>query len=295
MRSRPLVDRVLPDPAPDTGPRDSKAGPRDLPCVAFALVALLSLAAAPARAADVPDLSPLQMAAACAPPPTTAPPPAGALRIAGAHAPEPHAQFGRSDLVVIDGGSDRGVAVDARYFVRRAISFGSAGSLVPGASASAPRPIHTAGWVRVVAVNDRTAIAAVEHACGAIEQGDFLESFAAPALPPGADRDDTSAAPDFSVRSRLLFGDMDKLTGGPGDFMMIDRGAGAGVTPGTRFAVYRDINPEAPGLYPAAAQPLPLAPIGELIAVSVGPEMTVVRITAARDALRRGDLAVQRK
>ena len=40
--------------------------------------------------------------------------------------------------------------------------------------------IHTTGWLRIVAVNDTTAIAQIEHVCDGVIAGDYLEPFVAP-------------------------------------------------------------------------------------------------------------------
>jgi hypothetical protein len=37
--------------------------------------------------------------------------------------------------------------------------------------------VHTAGWVRVWAVEDGMSLATVTHACDAIEVGDYLDPF----------------------------------------------------------------------------------------------------------------------
>ena len=68
-----------------------------------------------------------------------------------------------------------------------------------------------------------------------------------------------------------IFGDLADAPARLGAFI-----EGLGV--GTRFAVYRDLQ---------LAQN-PLKRIGEAVAVSVGPSLTVVRITSARDAVFSG-------
>ena len=40
--------------------------------------------------------------------------------------------------------------------------------------------VHTAGWVRVWAVEDDMSLVTVTHACDAIEVGDYLDPFALP-------------------------------------------------------------------------------------------------------------------
>ena len=69
------------------------------------------------------------------------------------------------------------------------------------------------------------------------------------------------------------------------DFMLIDWGADHGVTPGTRLAIYRDVR--TPGL--------PLASVGDAVVISVGPMLSLTRITRARDAVQSGDYVAIRK
>src|SRR5262249_17929162 len=67
-------------------------------------------------------------------------------------------------------------------------------------------------------------------------------------------------------------------------YMLIDRGANKNVAIGSHFAIYRDR--EVTGL--------PLTPIGEATVVSVGPVLSVVRITQSRDAVFTRDVVVPR-
>jgi len=71
---------------------------------------------------------------------------------------------------------------------------------------------------------------------------------------------------------------------GTNEFATIDHGLDFNLRVGTRFAVYRDLK----------LARNPLKRVGEGVAVMVGPQMTVVRITSARDALFAGDVMVPR-
>ncbi len=265
--------------------------------LSIAATALLTLLAAAAGAsAAEPSSSPLslsidEIAAACAPLPSVQPPSPDALRLAGGQDSVPRTAFGPRDLVVLAGGTDRGVRIDQAYYVRRAVDFADAGGILR----SGERPIHTAGWVRVIAVNASSAIAAVEHTCGVLLRGDYLEPFAVPVLPAGIDRADTTGALDFGSVGRVLFGDMDRRTAGPGDYMVIDRGAERGATAGGRLAIYRDLDAFTAEARSSSAAPLPLSAIGEAVVVSAAPTLSLVRIVSARDAVRSGDLVVPRK
>jgi len=242
-----------------------------------ALLVFVFAAASPGRAADAP-FTPLETVLACAIPPSTDPPPADALRVAGAQDTAPRLLYGPHDLIVIDGGASRNMKLGEQYFVRRTDWFGPVGS-------SQPRTVRTAGWVKIVAVNDTTSIAAVEHSCTGMLRGDYLEPFVAPAVPANINRVDTSGDLDFNNLGRVGFGERLRTNAGIGEFMLIDRGADEGAEPGSRFAVYRDLH--QPGL--------PLAAVGEAIVVSASPSLAVIRIVSAHDSVVRGDYVVPRK
>lgn len=240
--------------------------------------ALLTTAAAgvPAQAED--RLTPQQVAVACGIPAGLELPREGGLRVAGGQDTEARVLFGPRDLLVINGGTQAGLQLGQRFFVRRPVAYGRP-------STGRPRAVHTAGWIRIVALNDTTGIAAVDVACGDILQGDYLDPFAAPVVPPGMDRADVSGEPDFTSPGRILFGGDETRTGAAGDFMVIDRGSHEGLVPGSRLAIYRDTR----------TKDLPLASIGEGIVISTAPSTSVMRITLARDAIETGDVIVPRK
>ena len=238
----------------------------------FALaVALMTSTAAVAGAQNS-----LRMAATCAPRAATAPPPIDALRLIGVQDSVARQLFGAGDLVIIGGGRARGVELGQQFFVRRSAM---------GQNRRGPLPVTTTGGIRVVAVDDSTAIALVDFACDGLSTGDHLEAYVAPALPPDVDRTDTQGELDFSAPGRLLFGDNERTAGATGDFMVTDVGATRGAAPGMRFAIYRNVN--VPGL--------PLAVVGEAIVVFADPETSVVRLTRTRDAIYGGDLLIPRR
>src|SRR5262245_27729486 len=128
------------------------------------------------------------------------------------------------------------------------------------------------------------ALAAVDHTCSHILEGDFLEAFHVPVVPDDIAVPETTGELDFNAYGRVLYGDRERGTAGTGDFMLIDRGADKNVVIGSHFAIYRDR--EVTGL--------PLTPVGEATAVSVGPRLSVVRITQARDAIITRDVVIPR-
>jgi len=243
------------------------------------ILILTCLAAPPAAAqTDAPVLSPMETAVACAAPLSTDAPSPHALRIIGAQDTTVRTLFGPRDLLIIDGGTEAGVRLGQTFFVRRANRFGSP-------SDRRWQGIRTLGWIRVVAANAATAIATIDHTCDAMVQWDYLEPFAAPVVPADADRDVSSGDPDFGALGRVLAGIEDRSSAGAGDFVLIDRGTDQGVTPGARFAVYRDIG----------AARMPLAAIGEAVVLTAGKTMALTRITRSRDAVLSGDYVAPRR
>jgi len=238
----------------------------------------LALATTAGAQTNAPPLAAMETAVACSLPPSFTGPPANALHVIGAQDSMPRALFGPRDLLVVDGGTKAGVQLGQRFFIRRTNHFGRRDDHFANGA-------RTAGWISVVAVNESTAIAVVDHVCGPILQMDYLEPFVAPVVPEGADRDEAPGEPDFTSLGRILVGNEQRETAGAGDFALIDRGAEQGVAAGARFSVYRDIG--VPGM--------PLASIGEAVIVSTGQTMALVRITRARDAVIAGDYVALRR
>ena len=232
-----------------------------------------------ARAQGPAGLSGEQLAVACAaspgPPPAQTP---DALRIRGAQDTSPRTLFGTGELVIVNGGTQAGVALNQRYFLRHPIASGTYGSHRIAEAETAV----TTGWLRVVAVNATTAIATIDYACDAVMAGDYLEPFVAPpAVTPAAG---PAAEPDFSSMGRVLYGNNQRQLGATGDLMLIDRGDEHGATPGARFAIYRDLR--TPGV--------PLVAIGEGMVVSASRGRALMRVLSSRAAVENGDYVVPR-
>lgn len=237
-------------------------------------------------------IPPLQASIACSLPPAmtlakiATPRSIAPLRIIGAQDPVPRSLFDDRDLLIIDGGTGRGVELGQQYFVRRPVS-----SAVYRGEA---RAVVTAGWIRIIAVNQTTAIASVDRICGPIQAGDYLEPFVMPSVPSQAMAVDRTGDPDFGTLGRIMFGEQEGYAAGAGSYMMIDRGTDQGLTPGARFAIYRDVKDWMPGAYGEAKATTPLTAIGEGVVVTTGERMSVMKILEARDAVQRGDYVVPR-
>lgn len=218
-----------------------------------------------------------QVAVACSPPAQIQDPPAGALRILGTQDTFPRMMYATGDLLVIPAGSESGLQLGQRFYVRRPVYFG-------GARIKRARNTLTAGWVRIVSMNEKMALASIEHLCDAILENDYLVPFTMPQEPASV-----SAEPigdlDFSAIGHVVGGAMNRDIGANGDVMLVDRGTEQGVTPGARFAIYRDIH----------ADSMPLASIGEAVVLTTAPASSLVRITRTRDAVRAGDFLVPQK
>jgi len=223
-------------------------------------------------------LSPLERAVACAPPPTLDGAPDGALHIVGTQDSVPRTVFGGRDLLVVDGGEKAGLHLGQQFFVRRANRFGMYG-------AGRGRGARTLGWIHIVAVNESTAIAQVDHVCDALIRMDYLEPFVAPAVPAGIEAADVGGEPDFGALGRIIAGNGERTSLGGGDFALIDRGSEQGVTPGQRLAVYRDLRVAG----------MPLTSIGEATVVSTSSGVALARITRVRDGIRSGDYVAPRR
>jgi hypothetical protein len=244
----------------------------------FVLTAAFVAVVAGTAGAQTDTLTPVQMALGCAPRPSLDRPSGDALRILGGQDTVPKSVFGNRDLLVVNGGTGKGVQLGQQFFVRRVGRYA-----VPGHARA--RTATTEGWIRIVAVNESTAIATVDRACGVITAGDFLEPFVVPVAPADTGRDERAGEPDFTSLARVVIANEDHTSAAPGDFVLIDHGAEHGLTAGARFAIYRDIGVDG----------MPLSSIGDGIVISTGGSMAVTRITRARDAVVSGDYVAIRK
>jgi hypothetical protein len=239
-------------------------------------VILATAAAAIVSAQEPPrTMTALAIAVGCAPPPTLDVPDAP-FRIVGAQDVVARTEFDERDTIVVGSGSEGGLQVGQQFYVRRANRFGG----------RAPRQgARTLGWLRIISVNETTALARFDHVCGAVGIHDYLETYAAPVVPAGADRADLSGQPDFESLGRVVAGNEGRSDMAVGDFALIDRGTDQGVAPGHRYSVYRDVR----------ADGMPLASVGEAVVISTSATMALTRITRAAGAITTGDYVAPRK
>jgi hypothetical protein len=182
--------------------------------------------------------------------------------------------FGPGDPLIIKGVGSQGVKVGQEYYVRRVISDRF---VAPGSDRVSTSSIHTAGWVRITDVQNDSAIATITKVCDGIEEGDYLEPFVKPTVPPTSN---AAGEPDFSDPGHLILGDERRQMAAQGDMMVLDRGSDHGLRAGQRLTVYRT----------TAKGSGPIARIAEATAMVVHPETTVIRIDKTSDAVLVGDL-----
>ncbi|HJO37172.1 MAG: hypothetical protein QGG24_04185 [Vicinamibacterales bacterium] len=192
--------------------------------------------------------------------------------VAGSQEGRAKRMFGPGEAVILDAGRNRGLAVGAEFFIRRQYR-SRVESVVP--RGEMPAVLHTAGWLRIVAVEEEMAIATIAHSCGDVLIGDYIEPFEAVDPPAGS----PLAEADYASAARVLFTEEGGYTAGPRRFVVIDHGREDGVVPGLRFTLFREIL-AAPGL---------VNNLGEAFAVLVDDRTATVRIFGTADAVYAGD------
>ena len=251
-----------------TGPAAAQRGPA--PGMTHVPPELIALACAPTLAFEAP---------------------APSLLITGGQDAATRRVFAPGDLITINAGTDNGIEVGQEYYVRRVQP-----ARAPISRAN-PATIGTTGWIRVYAVDKQMSLATVSHACDSIEAGDYLEPYVLPQVPAA---DANPPKPQRDNYGQIMLGTDRRAAFGKGDFFIIDRGADHGVTPGTRFIVYRDKRKSEMSY--ATASSLNgtqmkefLFELGEAVAVDVKPETSTLQAILSRDAFLAGDYVAIRK
>ena len=239
------------------------------------------LASAPSAAQRGPAPGPTGLPAevlslACAPTVAFEPPPMP-LRVTGGQEPVLRQSWTPGDLITINAGTKNGISVGQEFYVRRPLV-----SRRESITRTTPATIRTTGWIRVYAVDETMSLATITHSCDTIDIGDYLEPFVLPVVPTA----DAERAPAQRENyGRVLIGQDRRRTFGRGDYFTIDRGSDHGVTPGTRFVLYRDKRLADNFLFE----------LGEAVAVDVAPDASTVQLTISYDAVQEGDLVAMRR
>jgi hypothetical protein len=176
------------------------------------------------------------------------------------------------DVVYLNRGMRDGINPGETYFTQRKVDFtwGVDGSYV-----------RRSGWVRILAVQEQTALAEIVQACMDVHVGDYLKPFEpvpVPLLPvqPHA----TRLSPETGRMRGKIVASLDDLASlGRGYLVSIDVGQEDGVVPGNVFTVFRYIYDGAPRRV-----------LGEIAVLTVQREHATGRIMHSYDYMEVGDL-----
>jgi len=197
------------------------------------------------------------------------------LVVAGPHVTDGrHAMTG--GLIVINRSPEDGLAIGQRYVAQRMRS----DKMMFSPKNEGFGDLRVAGVVTVRAIDENNALASVDFACDSVEIGDMLEPYAERSLPSVAM---PSMKPEFTDRAKILFGIDNRVMFGTGDVFSIERGTVHGVTPGARYAIYRDFHNN-----------LPLVYVADVVVMTVEALTSRVVVTQMADSIEPGDIAVPR-
>jgi hypothetical protein len=211
--------------------------------------------------------------------------PSAALTVAASERGDGRLVLSTGELAVIKAGTAQGLALGQNLVARRmdrgresyngnwdgyqGVRFGRDGYI---------GGLRTTALLTIERIDERFALARIVKACDQVEVGDFLEPVAMPALPAA----DAPGAPDFADRAMVLFGKDLREVFGDGDILSINRGRSHGVTPGMRFALYRD---PKNGTH--------LAERGEVVVLDVAETTARAVVVRVKEFIEIGDTAVR--
>jgi hypothetical protein len=204
-------------------------------------------------------------------------PPAPSVVIRGGHNSDGHEAMVKGDVVVLSAGTDHDLAVGQRFVIRR----------LQGPTEKFPKKgegfgaVRTSGWLTITAANETMALAMLDYSCDVILPGDYIETYAEPALPVSAS---ALGDPQFDDRAKLLFGTDRRVSFANGDLLSIDRGTAQGVTAGARYAIYRDRH-----------NGLPLIHVADAVVMEPEELTSKVVLVMVKDGVRTDDVAVPRR
>ncbi|MGE3842924.1 MAG: hypothetical protein AB7I50_15225 [Vicinamibacterales bacterium] len=199
----------------------------------------------------------------------------GAIRVLGSLDHSTRYLVGTDERIVVDAGTDRNLTVGSQHLIRRWRRPGTGER-----SAS----VDTAGWVVIESVQDQTATARVIWACDGVEEGDFLEPYAAATVVSSRG----AGMPDFERPGVVRAGRDSRVLSGIGERVLAEFGAAGDVAPGQRVTFFR---------YPRANRERsgPTLLVGEGYVLEMNGASAVVQIDRAVTAVEATDLvAVQR-
>jgi hypothetical protein len=201
------------------------------------------------------------------------------LIITGVRAPDDRVMAARGQEIDLNRTPDDGLAVGQRYAVRRIQS----DPLFPAVRDDSA-VIRTLGFATITLIDENNALAIVDHACTAVEQGDYLDVYSEPPLPTVA-APAIELLPDWDDRAPILIGSDGKNMFADGDTLTIGRGVVHGVYGGQRFSIWRDFRNRMPLFY-----------IADIVIMEPGPQTSKAVVIKATDAIVVAtDVAIPRR
>lgn len=179
--------------------------------------------------------------------------------------------YGNGDALVINVGTNLGVAIGQNYVVRRRFRVGDRD--VPLKLATFAD--QTAGLIQIVETSPEHATAVVVYLCGELFAGDLVESF--DALPMLTTQH--AGVAQFDEPARIVFGEHGQIMGSPGRLMVIDKGLTWGARRGLKITIFRrSLGGEGA-----------ITSIGSAVIVAVNVDTATIRIDRATEAIAVGD------
>jgi hypothetical protein len=183
------------------------------------------------------------------------------------------------DIVYLKGGSSEGLTAGSVFTI-----IGPERPVVHPVTAEVFGSFYQyKGRVRVLSVQEETAIAEIVHSCDAVRTGDRLRPFEAEPVPLG--RTTPMRPVNMPVASAklkdapaIIYSRDDVISLGQDHVVFIDRGSDQNVTPGDVFTIYR-----------ANDRGMPPLLLGELAVLSVQKRSAMAKITESRYTIFLGD------
>ena len=179
--------------------------------------------------------------------------------------------YGNGDSLVVNVGTNLGVAIGQNLVVRRRFRVGDRD--VPLKLATFGE--QTAGLIQVVETSPENSTAVVVYLCGELYAGDLVEAF--DALPMLTAHE--AGVAQFDEPARIVFGEHGQVMGSPGRLMVIDKGLTWGARRGLQLTIFRrSLGGEGA-----------VTTIGSAVIVAVNADTATIRIDRAVDAISVGD------
>lgn len=193
-------------------------------------------------------------------------------------APTAKVNLTTSDIVYLDGGEDVGMVPGVEYSAVKAEEL----VMHPVSGEPMGRFYRHLGRVRVLSVQETTAIAEISSSCSGIEIGAWLEPFEPQPIPlrrrtPLRGVNDPVSRGSLANAPVIVYTKDEVVSLGQHSVVFIDRGSDE-VTPGDLYTIYR-LGPEG----------VPAMVLGELAVLAVHERSAVARILDARYTVYVGD------